>query len=54
MEMDWFLYDNGLRHKRVKPIARKKLDTTLLHVRTHDLTKGINTMKNIIVCGSYS
>ena len=21
--MDWFLYDNGLRHERVKPISRK-------------------------------
>ena len=33
-----------------KPIARKKSDTILLHVRANDLTKGIITMKNIRKC----
>ena len=31
--MDWFLYDNGLRHKRVKPIL-----TVLLSVLLKDCT----------------
>ena len=34
----------------IKPIARKKPDTILLHVGTNDLTKGINTMKNVRKC----
>ena len=34
----------------IKPIERKKPDTILLHVGTNDLTKGINTMKNIRKC----
>ena len=34
----------------IKPIARKKPDTILLHVETNGLTKGINTMKNIRKC----
>ena len=34
----------------IKPIARKKPDTILLHVGTNDLTKGINTMKNVPKC----
>ena len=34
----------------VKHIARKKPDTILLHVGTNDLTKGINTMKNVRKC----
>ena len=34
----------------IKPIARKKPDTILLHVATNDLTKGINTMKNVRKC----
>ena len=34
----------------IKPIARKKADTILLHVGTNDLTKGINTMKNVRKC----
>ena len=34
----------------IKPFARKKLDTILLHVGKNDLTKGINTMKNIKKC----
>ena len=25
--MDWFLYDNGLRHERVKPIYANELVT---------------------------
>ena len=31
----------------IKPIARKRPDTILLHVGTNDFTKGTNTMKNI-------
>ena len=31
----------------IKPIARKKPDTISLHVGTNDLTKGVNTMKNV-------
>ena len=31
----------------IKPIARKKPDTILLHGGTNDLTKGSNTMKNV-------
>ena len=34
----------------IKPIARKKPDAILLHVATNDLTKGINTMKNVRKC----
>ena len=34
----------------IKPIARKKPDTILLHEGTNGLTKGINTMKNIKKC----
>ena len=34
----------------IKPIARKKADTILLHLETNDLTKGINCMKNIRNC----
>ena len=34
----------------IKPIARKKPDIILLHVGTNDLTKGINTMKNVRKC----
>ena len=34
----------------INPIARKKLDIILLHVRTNDFAKGINTMKNIRKC----
>ena len=34
----------------VKPIARKNLDIILLYVGTNDLTKGINTKKNIRKC----
>ena len=34
----------------IKPIVRKKPDTTLLHVGANDLTKGINTMKNVWKC----
>ena len=34
----------------IKPIARKKQDTILLYVGTNDLTKGINTMKNVRKC----
>ena len=34
----------------IKPIARKKPDTILLHVGKNDLTKGINTMKKIRKC----
>ena len=34
----------------IKPIARKKPGIILLHVGTNDLTKGINTMKNVRKC----
>ena len=34
----------------IEPIARKRPDTILLHVETNDLTKGINTMKNVRKC----
>ena len=34
----------------INSIARKKTDTILLHGGTNDLTKGINTMKNIRRC----
>ena len=34
----------------INSIARKKPDTILLHGGTNDLTKGINTMKNIRRC----
>ena len=34
----------------IKPTAWKKPDTILLHVGTNDLTKGINTMKNVWKC----
>ena len=34
----------------IEPIARKKPDTISLHVETNDLTKGINTMKNVRKC----
>ena len=34
----------------IKPIVRKKPDTTLLHVGANDLKKGINTMKNVRKC----
>ena len=34
----------------IKPIARKKPDNILLHVGTNDLTKDINTMKNVWKC----
>ena len=34
----------------IKPIAKKKADTILLHVGTNDLTKGTNIMKNIRKC----
>ena len=34
----------------IKPIARKKPDTILLHVGTNDLTNGTNTMKYIQKC----
>ena len=34
----------------IKTIARKKPDTILLHVGTNDLTKGTNTIKNILKC----
>ena len=31
----------------VKPVARKKPDTLLIHVGTNDLTKGVNTMRKV-------
>ena len=34
----------------INSITSKKPDTILLHGRTYDLTKGINTMKNIRKC----
>ena len=35
--MDWFLYDNGVRHERVKEEKRKNnkdKDKTIIHVRS--------------------
>ena len=34
----------------VKPIARKKPDTMIIHVGTNDLTKGVNTTKKVRKC----
>ena len=34
----------------VKPVARKKPDTLIIHVGTNDLTKGVNTMKKVRKC----
>ena len=31
----------------VKPVARKKPGTLLIHVGTNDLTKGVNTMRKV-------
>ena len=31
----------------VKPVARKKLDTLVIHVETNELTKGVITMKKV-------
>ena len=31
----------------VKPVARKKLDTLVIHVETNELTKRVNTMKKV-------
>ena len=33
-----------------KPIAGKKLDTLIIHVKANDLTKGINAMKKVRKC----
>ena len=33
--MDWFLYDNGLRHERVKGEFSVKLITCLDHEKAH-------------------
>ena len=37
--MDWFLYDNGLRHERVKDTHREKAPS----IKTPALTKSTNT-----------
>ena len=34
----------------VKPVARNKPDTLIIHVGTNDLTKGVNTMKKVRKC----
>ena len=34
----------------VKPVARKKSDTLLIHVGTNDQTKGVNTMEKFRKC----
>ena len=34
----------------VKPMARKKTDTLIIHVGTNDLTKSVNTMKKVRKC----
>ena len=34
----------------VRPVARKKPDTLLIHVRTNNLTKGVNTMRKVRKC----
>ena len=34
----------------VKPVARKKPDTLIIHVGTNDLIKGVNTMKKVRKC----
>ena len=34
----------------VKPVARKKPDTLIIHVGTNDLSKGVNTMKKVRKC----
>ena len=31
----------------VKPVARKKPDTLIIHVGTNNLTRGVNTMKKV-------
>ena len=31
----------------IKPIARRKPDTLIIHTRTNDLTNGVNTMKKV-------
>ena len=36
----------------VKPVARKKPDTLIIHVGTNDLANGVNTMKKVRKCGS--
>ena len=33
--------------KTLKPIARQKPDTLIIHVGTNDLTKGVNTIKKV-------
>ena len=33
--------------KTLKPIARQKPDTLIIHVGTNDLTKGVNTVKKV-------
>ena len=53
--MDWYLYDNGLRHERVKhksnkkSIANKKLPLIITY---HRLLKTVGeiTTKNICTC----
>ena len=37
--MDWFLYDNGLRHERVKPICLEQTDFSNLEKLLHIIVK---------------
>ena len=49
--MDWFLYDNGLRHERVKLLLTLRLffkSFHLRHVITHNSTKFIIFLKFIL------
>ena len=41
---------SGVMVDYVKPVARKKPDTLIIHVETNDLTKGVNTMKKVRKC----
>ena len=51
--------DKGIKHPGcfsenmvdyVKPVARKKTDTLIMHVETNDFRKGVNTMKKVRKC----
>ena len=38
--MDWFLYDNGLRHERVKQIANVQWNNGYCHIKVKQLMVG--------------
>ena len=38
--MDWFLYDNGLGHERVKPFQ----PSGAFHIETNHLIRSVNQM----------